>query len=291
MAEGGAGAAGEVPATLAAAFAAVRAALAEAPAAAAPESPGAPSSGDSPSPRVNAKGDRVHAFDLCADRAAREVLVRGLGSGELLSEEAPPRRFGAGPPRWRVVLDPVDGSSNRARGLPLSALAIAVLPADAPLASSAVQFSLVGPLEGDAPFLAVRGAGAHAAGDGPALAGSGVRRLEEALVSCELNHWAPDPRLAGLLGRARGVRSYACASRALALVACGALDCHVDVRGRLTPESFLAAGLLVEEAGGVLLDARGRSPGPFHSLLARTTLLAAATPQLAREVLDALAAP
>ncbi len=117
---------------------------------------------------------------------------------------------------------------------------------------------------------------------------SETRRLGDAFVSCELNHWAPDTSLAELIQACSGLRVYVCASRALSLVAVGALDAHVDIRNRLTPESFLAASLLVTEAGGHICRLDGGPLGSFQSLQDRTTLVAASTRELAEEIINAL---
>ncbi len=56
--------------------------------------------------------------------------VAGDGVGfTVVSEEAGERMYGSGGP-WRVVIDPIDGSLNAKRGLPLYALSVAV--ADGP---------------------------------------------------------------------------------------------------------------------------------------------------------------
>ncbi len=68
----------------------------------------------------------------------------------------------------------------------------------------------------------------------------------------------------------------------------GDLDAHVDVRSRLTPESFLAATLLVTEAGGHICRLDGGALGSFQSLQDRTTLVAASTRELAEEIINAL---
>ena len=91
-----------------------------------------------------------------------------------------------------------------------------------------------------------------------------------------------------LLRAARAVRTYGCASQAITLVATSALDVHVDVRRRLTAESFLAAALVLEEAGGCLVAGDGHPIRQLESLVARTSLVAAATPELAHEVLNVL---
>ncbi len=110
----------------------------------------------------NAKGDDVKPFDLAANDAALAVLEELQLSLFVDSEESRPREIGSGTPRFRLVLDPVDGSDNWARGLPLSALSCAVLPVDAPLHPDWVEAALVGPLEQDTPLIAIKGSGALA---------------------------------------------------------------------------------------------------------------------------------
>jgi fructose-1,6-bisphosphatase/inositol monophosphatase family enzyme len=237
----------------------------------------------------NPKGDEQKPFDVLAHGWVRDWLAARFAAGVIVSEETlTEERFGTASPAFRFVVDPVDGSDNHERDLPLSALSVAVLPADAPLAVGSVEYAVVGGLRDDECLVATRAGGAHD-GAGNRLSTSSVRRIEQSFVSCELNHWAPDGRSATLLARCRAVRSYGCASRALALVARGALDAHIDVRGRLTPESLLAASLLVLEAGGHVCTASGEPLGEFESLRQRTTLVAAATQELAEEIVHALA--
>ena len=235
---------------------------------------------------INPRGHPQRPFDLTADEAVFEELRACFPGGLLLSEESGLRRLGEASPRWRFVVDPVDGSDNRARGLPLSAVSVAVLEAEGPLALERVHWALVGDLDENVRLIAGRGLGCRR-GEA-AVSVSQVRALHDAFVSCELNHSAPSRRLAGLLSRARAVRSYGCASRALALVACGALDAHVDVRGRLTAESFLAGAFLVEQAGGCVLDLDGRGFEQMTDLHSTARVVAAATPDLAHQIVNEL---
>ena len=236
--------------------------------------------------RTNAKGDDVRLFDLAANAAAVDVLKDSPVPLVIDSEESEPLEVGPGRPRHRLVLDPVDGSDNWARGLPLSALSCAVLPIDAPLHPDWVEAAMVGPLEEETPLIALKGSGAWRGSTRFAV--SGVRSITDALISVELNHFSPSPGLARLTSRARGVRCYGCASRALSLVAVGATDAHVDVRGRLTAESYLAAARLVIEAGGCVVGIDG-PPLPAATVLTDgVCLIAAGSRELCDEIVDCL---
>ena len=234
----------------------------------------------------NAKGDEVKLFDLAADEAALAVLGDFGVSLVVVSEESGRREIGAGA-QYRLVLDPVDGSDNWARGLPLSALSCAVLPLDAPLHPDQVEAALVGPLEQAVPLIGLKNSGAWR--DTERLRTSGVRDVAGAMISVELNHYSPSPALARLMAAARGVRCYGCASRAISLVAEGASDAHVDVRGRLTVESYLAAARLLIEAGGCIAGLDGKPVAALENLTDRVSLIAASSRELCLEIVEVLA--
>ncbi|MFQ5744503.1 MAG: inositol monophosphatase family protein [Acidobacteriota bacterium] len=237
---------------------------------------------------VNAKGDPQRHFDVAVDQWVRRWLTEHYDGGIVVSEEETEvLEFGNEQDGYRFVVDPVDGSDNYVRGLPLSALSVAVLPREAPLRADRVVYGLVGDVYDGDPFVAAREQGAYRSGQ--RLRTSRTHCLRDSVLSCELNHWAPDGSLARTLEGCAGVRAYGCASRALCLVAVGALDAHIDVRSRLTPESFLAASLMVTEAGGHVRRLDGAALGPFRSLQDRTTLVAASTRELAEEIIDAIA--
>ncbi len=235
----------------------------------------------------NAKGDDVKRFDLVANNAALAVLRQLQLPAVVDSEESGPLQIGSGTPPHRLVLDPVDGSDNWARGLPLSALSCAVLPVDAPLHPDWVEAALVGPLEQDTPLVALKGFGAWRGKE--RLRTCGARDVGGAIISVELNHHSPSPALARLMAAARGVRCYGCASRAISLIAEGATDAHVDVRDRLTAESYLAAARLLIEAGGWVVGLDGTPLTAPESLTDRVSLIAASSRELCDEIVQVLA--
>lgn len=230
---------------------------------------------------VNRKGDVPDASDLTADETVRRFLRERFRVGAILSEEGEDE-VGGGTGTLQFVIDPVDGTDNFRRGLPGSTVCVAAFPSHAPISVGTVQWAMVGDYRSPHPAIAIRGEGAWC--DGKRLTTSQVTNVSAACLHFELNQHAASRPLALLLERAGAIRGYCSTAYAICLVAQGALDAHIDARSRVTPESYLAASLVLTEAGGVILDANGRMLEPFRDLTDRRSILAAATPQLAQEL-------
>lgn len=207
-----------------------------------------------------------HVADVAADAAAVAPLVEaGLG---VLSEESgrhhPERPV-------TVVLDPLDGSTNAARGLPWYASSLCAVDGDGPLAAVVVD------AVSGARFDATRGGGARR--DGEPIAPTGVTRMGDAMVG-----------LSGLPPRWLGWRQYR-ALGAVALDLCavadgrldGYLDCSPSAHG---PWDYLGGLLICREAGAVVADAGGRDLVVLDHAVRRTPV-AAATPELLAEAVAA----
>ena len=167
-----------------------------------------------------------------------------------------------------VVVDPVDGSTNAAAGLPWFATSLCAVDGDGPLVAVVVNQAT------GVRFEAVRGEGARA--DGVTLRTSGCKELSDAVVG-----------LSGLPPRHLGWRQFrALGASALDLcaVASGSLDafidCSVDAHG---PWDYLGGLLVCTEAGAVVRDIADRDLVVVDHL-ARRTPLAAATPALLGEI-------
>ncbi len=221
---------------------------------------------------TNPKGETTLAFDAEAERRAIAVAERHLGSFRLFSEELGATTIGTAPPRWTLVIDPCDGSNNFKRGVRAVGFAVAVLAAESPLAVDHVLYAGVGDVFSDTFYYAERGAGATCAG--VPCHTSTVQRLDRAMICVNLGRTGneagigddadgpPLPsRLWNLLANSSTPRRMGASVLDLAYVADGAYDSYVDLRSRLTPENFLASGLLITEAGGQIVDVSGTSLG------------------------------
>jgi fructose-1,6-bisphosphatase/inositol monophosphatase family enzyme len=142
-----------------------------------------------------------------------------------------------------VVVDPLDGSTNAALGLPWCATALCLVR------GGVAEVGMVANLRTGERFSAVRGGGATRNGD-PIRVSPPVG-LGEAIVGVN-----------GVPARHLGWRQYrALGSTALDIcsVASGGLDGYVDLDGgMISVWDYLAATLILTEAGGVAAELGGR---------------------------------
>jgi myo-inositol-1(or 4)-monophosphatase len=226
------------------------------------------------------------------DHDAEDLVIRGLqesGYGfEVITEERP--AFTTAPtPSYRIVIDPVDGSTNVVRGIMTAGISLAVLPIDAPLVPEQVQYALVGELFSGTVYKAQHGRGAFR--NGRRCQVSETRRIQDCVAGINFDGRdsraiqamlmsAPAPRL---------VRRTGSSSIDSVYVAGGAYDAFIDVGDILTGESFLAAAAIVLEAGGVVSDQHGDALRPISNLTEGFSLVIASTRELHEALIARLA--
>lgn len=226
--------------------------------------------------RLTGAREGQYGFDVAADEAAREVLAEaGFG---VYSEESGSHGLDR---ELVVVLDPVDGSTNAARGLPWFSTSFCAVDSDG------LRAALVLNLANGKAYRAVRGRGATV--DGRPLAPpldddprrgtgpSGQESLEAATVGLT---YIP-PRHLGW----RQYRVLGSIALDMCAVAEGVLDAYIDCtnEGHSTWD-YLGAALVCAEAGVAMGEAWGRDLLP-DDLAERRYPVVAATPPLLDEVL------
>lgn len=239
-----------------------------------------------------ADGVRRTALDD-ADEAAEEALEAALKRrgfcAKIFSEERGERTAGSGTPSGLLLYDPVDGSNNLLRSIPYYATSLAWIPNGSSETLLGVEEGVVLEIPRGELYWARRGRGATWEGRalGPGAEGPTLPKPLVALYAYGARGPLPDlrPLLNGCLVRTPGAISLD-----LCLLARGAFDAVVDLRGLL--RSFdVAAGLLIaREAGCVVtgLDGAEFNPG------ARETgfnLVAARSREVHRAVMEMVGKP
>jgi myo-inositol-1(or 4)-monophosphatase len=187
----------------------------------------------------------ARAEDLVLDR-----LRRAFPGDAVLAEEGG-ARAGTSGRRW--IVDPLDGTTNYAHGVPLWAVSIALESA------GRVVLGVVFDPCHDELYVAERGAGATV--NGAPLAVSRAAILDESLLATGFPYAIREtsdtnlPEYGAFCLRTRGVRRMGSAVLYLAWVAAGRLDGYWELR--LGPWDAAAGALLVEEAGGRVTDLIG----------------------------------
>jgi histidinol-phosphatase len=209
--------------------------------------------------RVETKADLtpVTDADRAVERALRERVARERrGDGVLGEEEGGADSAGAASSRARWIVDPIDGTRNFSRGIPVWATLLA-LERDGELVLGVVSAPALGRR-----WWAARGEGAFA--NGERIGVSPVQALADASVSCSEAHDLA--LLEPVVWHARGLGDF----WQHVLVAEGSLDAAVDVELALWDRAALEP--IVEEAGGRVGAVNGQfvsSNGRVHDAVAQ----------------------
>jgi myo-inositol-1(or 4)-monophosphatase len=217
-----------------------------------------------------------------ADRASEVALLAFLSArfpgAAVLAEES--GASGSGVDGLRFYVDPLDGTTNYAHGVPHFAVNVAVV--DGRGLAAGVTYD---PLR-DELFAASRGGGAFL---GTArLRHSGRAALDGALLvtgfpyDIHENHDEPLRLFGAFIRRARAVRRFGSAALDLAYVAAGRFDGFWELR--LKPWDVAPGILIAREAGAAVSDVDG------GDRMLETGDIVAASPALLAPMLDVIAA-
>ena len=220
--------------------------------------------------RYKGEVDLVTEVDERAERVIGELLRDAFPGYGMLAEEGG-RLPGEDDARW--IVDPLDGTTNYAHGLPIFAVSVALERAD-----EVVLGVVHDPIRGET-YVAGRGGGATLNGE-PIRVSDTEEPIRALLVTGFPYDRADMPAALELFGRltvlTQGVRRLGAAALDLCYVAAGRLDAFYE-RG-LHAWDIAAGGLILEEAGGKVTDYRGgdldleggeivASNGPLHPKL------------------------
>lgn len=209
--------------------------------------------------RRKGPGDFVTAIDVAAERQLRRLLLAAHPEAGFLGEETGEQGLDRD---FLWVVDPVDGTSNFARGLPCYAVAAACLHRGSPLVA-AIWCEPEGVL-----YSAAAQLGAFRAGRRIRI-GRG-RRGDAAILGCQWHRGQPRMRfLERLQADGCRIRTFGSTVVQIADVVMGRLDGNVQQQGRIW--DLAAPGLILLEAGGVFTDWQGQRVFPVADLSARHT--------------------
>ncbi len=201
---------------------------------------------------IDKKGaiDLVTEADTAAEAAILDTITAIFPDHDVLAEESGRRE---GDPDCRWIIDPLDGTTNFAHGVPMFCASIA-FSYKGELAAGAV----LNPVSGEL-FTAIREKGAQL--NGRAIGVSDHHPLSECLLVTGFPYNFKErfdtfiTRFGNCLRASRGVRRLGSAALDLCFVACGRFDAFWEEN--LHPWDTAAGALIAAEAGAEVTDFRG----------------------------------
>jgi myo-inositol-1(or 4)-monophosphatase len=219
-------------------------------------------------------GDMTLAIDAAVEDAIFDELERfGVGVNVVSEERGVVEICGGGPAL--VVIDPIDGSLNAKRELPLYCISIAVASGDD---MDSVEFGYVADYPDREEWWAWRGGGAFHEGEPCRIDPAAHQRLE--ILGVESAHpWLVSVHSDALAEtQADRMRMLGSAALSLCYVASARLDGLISLRG-LRSVDVAAGQLIVREAGGqVAFPEASGSAG--LDLAMRSRVVAATSPPI-----------
>ena len=222
----------------------------------------------------------VQRFKELLDKQAQDAILETLGRLDvgikLVSEEGD-QVFVDG--RYTMVADPVDGTTNLARGLSPAVTSISVSETDQ---QSGVVAGIVTNFFTGETFYAEKGMGATL--DGATINTAHDIRYRHGMIGMDISKNPAMDRLGKLIGASRHVRQQGCCAMSLCNVAAGTLDAHIDQRGIVRVTDISAGLLMIREAGGVYAI-NGELFGDIELIQnTRVKLVGASNPRLIEEI-------
>ncbi len=233
--------------------------------------------------REKSPKDLVTDADFKSQETIRDIVTRAFPKHDFVAEEemdgATTTLTSNRESEYCWVVDPLDGTMNYVHQMPGYAVSIALCQGDRLLVGAVYD-----PVA-DECFTAIAGAGAQL--NGKPIRPSDCRKLDESLIAVSLPSEFPREsleiaRLIEVLHAAQAIRRLGSAALNLCYMAMGRLDGYWATA--VKPWDVAAGALIVKEAGAVITNFRG---GPFK--LDKPPFAAAATPDVHRELLEALA--
>ncbi|MHA2379703.1 MAG: inositol monophosphatase family protein [Candidatus Thorarchaeota archaeon] len=233
---------------------------------------------------TNPFGDKTLVLDIRAEESIIETLRESSTSMAILSEERG-LISNQEKPEYLVVADPVDGSANLEREIPLCSVGVSAIPYSGTMMTDDAEISIIDSFFTEETYTAVSGKGVKK--NGRSVKVANPLPLGETIISYDTKkRW--DDRFSDstvrVLSSVRDMRRSASNLLDLCWVASGSLDAMVDLRDIL-PIVHVSGTHMVFESGGFVVDHEGDRLNLPIKLEQRMSFVAASNEKAARGIL------
>ncbi|MHA1650008.1 MAG: inositol monophosphatase family protein [Candidatus Helarchaeota archaeon] len=231
--------------------------------------------------KVIRNGKKTKRIDVLAEDIVIKWLKKENISVTLISEEVGELKIGSNP-KYTVVLDPIDGTTNSIKALPFFSTSIGIAQGDK------IQDLIFGYvrnyLTGEVFYVNQEGAYLNER----KCVSSPCTYLGRALISLYSYNYVNFYLIKKILRKIRKMRLFGAVSIELTYVGCNKLDGLIDLRGDLSITDIAAGILFLQKAGGVVSDANGDIISGKLDLKKGYSLIAAGNRELHKKILKLL---
>ncbi len=234
---------------------------------------------------VNPYGDKTLLLDVMAENEIISVLQSSDIDFAILSEEKGFIKTDK-KPEYLALVDPIDGSANLKRGIPLVSVGIAIVPYMDVMTSDDAEISIIDSVFTDETYIAIKGKGVTR--NGKKVKVSEPIELENAIISYDTKRTFDASFVESSVRTIKAVHdTRRTASNLLDLcwTASGFLDAMVDMRNML-PIIHLCGTHMVFEAGGYVINPQGKRFSTSLDPDVMMNFVAASNEQLAKQILS-----
>jgi myo-inositol-1(or 4)-monophosphatase len=206
---------------------------------------------------TNQYGDET----LLLDKKAEDAIINRLhqlGTPLMILSEERGLMMPEGKPEYVAIIDPIDGSANIERGIPLCSVGISAMPYSEVMSTDDTEISIIESVFSKESYVAETGRGVRR--NGKTVRVTDQLPLERSIISYDIKKSGDEQFLKSSMRVIEGVHDIRrSASNLLDLcwVASGALNAMVDMRGML-PIVHVSGTHMVFEAGGFVLEKEGK---------------------------------
>ncbi|MCK4475205.1 MAG: hypothetical protein KAU16_00575 [Methanophagales archaeon] len=234
---------------------------------------------------VRRERDVTRKIDMFAEKALEKVLSSRDLCARIISEELGDHVFPKGDePKFTLIFDPIDGSTNAILGIPFFCSSIAYSPKVDHVTFDDIQASVVATIYGKT-YYAVKGENAFV--DGEKLPRKVKGKTKQVLSVYTYGADSIPESLIKFQKEAKNVivRVLGSIAAEICLVAEGVIDAVIDVRGLISGYDIAGAALILKEAGGTVTDLKGKELGNEVGKTQNISLIAALEPEMYKSML------
>ncbi|MFQ5888388.1 MAG: bifunctional fructose-bisphosphatase/inositol-phosphate phosphatase [Candidatus Hydrothermarchaeales archaeon] len=233
---------------------------------------------------IGADGTPTKRIDDVAEKAAIDFLKSTDIPMVVLSEEKG-RVLLDEDPEYICVLDPLDGTVNAIKNIPIYNTSIAFAPYKEDATLEDIEYGLVMDLFNNNIFKAEKGE--RAMMNGKEITASDTEEIEKSTLSLYIKP-GELKTVEALIKKSKRIRCLGSVALELCYVANGGYEGMIDLRHLLKVTDIAAGKIMVEESGGVVSDSKGNILNYGLQTLDRVEIIASANVEIHENVLSVL---